>query len=144
MIYLKNYNDLILENKEYEYDYVQKINNYIRKNDIKYFENHYISSYRNEYIIIATMYGYTEIVKLLLETFDVNQTNQLNRTAAYYTRNKPEILKLLIDNGLSIEHEDDYDELFFEYVDDDTLEKLKDNIHIKNYFKKQKQKKFNI
>ena len=148
MKYLMKFNDLLTENNNYEIKYAEDINNHIRDNDIEFFENNYIDNYieyyDNQYIIIATMYGYTEIVKILVENFDVNQTNHLSRTAAYYTNNKPEILKLLLENGLNIESEDDYGELFFEFVDDNTLNIVKDNKEIIKYLKKQTRNKFNL
>ena len=144
MKYLKKFNDLLVENEYNNYRYVDDINNHIRDNNIEFFENNYIENHDNQYIIIAAMYGYTDIVKILVENFDVNQTNHLSRTAAYYTNNKPEILKLLLDNGLNIENEDDYGEMFFEFVDNDTLKIVKDNKFIKNYLKKQTRNKFNL
>jgi len=144
MKYLMNFNELLSENNDYEIKYVEDINNHIRDNDIEFFENNYIEYYNNQYIIIATMYGYTEIVKILVENFDVNQTNHLSRTAAYYTNNNPEILTILLENGLNIESEDDDDEMFFKSVDDNTLNTLKDNKYIKDYLKKQTRNKFNL
>ena len=144
MKYIKSFNKIIIEQEQYNDTYVKTINNHIRHNNIEFFKNNDILPYKNEYIIIATMYGYTEIVKYLVEIFDVNQTNNINRTAAYYTRKKPEILKILLENGLDIEHEDDYDEIFFKYIDIETLEKIKNIEIITKYLKSQKQKKFNL
>ena len=144
MKYLKNFNDLIIENYNAKNEYIEEINDHIRDNDLEFFKNTILYGYENVYIIIATMYGYTEIVKILVKQFDVNQTTHNDRNAAYFTRNKPEILRILIDNGLDLEHKDDWDQTFFDIISVKTLEKIKDNKNIKNYLRNKKREKFNL
>jgi len=143
MKYLKNYNEI---NENFNINYIENINNHIRDNDIEYFRNNNIEDYyQNEFIIIATMYGYKEIVELLIDDgIDVNQTNATSRTAAYYTNKHLDILEILLENGLDIDSEDDWEETFFSVISDKNLKKIKNNKYLRDYFKKKEVKKFKI
>jgi len=145
MIYLKEYKN-ISENYSNSNNYIEEVRNHIRDNDIEYFKNNSIEDYEyNEFIIIATMYGYKEIIELLIEDgIDVNQTNNPSRTAAYYTNNHIDILELLLDNGLDVSKEDDWNETFLEILNDENLKKFKNNKHIKKYLRSKEVKKFKI
>ena len=146
MKYIKKFSKILEQNDDFTNNYIEEVRNHIRDNDIEYFENNSIEDYEyNEFIVIATMYGRKEIVELLIdEGIDVNQTNNPSRTAAYYTDRYPDILEILLENGLDIDKEDDWDETFFSVISDKTLNKLKDNKYLREYFKKKNVKKFKI
>jgi len=143
MKYLINYKEL---NENYNSNYIEEISNHIRDNDIDYFKINSIEDYEyNEFIIIATMYGYKEIVELLIDNgINVNQRNNIGRTAAYYTNKHIDILEILLKNGLDIDSKDDWDETFFNVVSDENLKKIKNNKYLRDYFKKKQVKKFKI
>jgi len=126
---------------------IYKIENHkkaIRENNISYFdENRDYEKGDNILLILATIYGRIEIVKKLVNLVDVNQTNHLNRTAAYYTNNL-DILFILLENGLNFDHEDDHNELFLHYFDDDKKEIIYKSNEYKKYLRNKKAKEFNL